>query len=515
MVSCFLCKQIFQNVDFLATHFKILHNLTSSSTFFCVHCSHHFQGLKPFKKHLKNANSCISFSINSSNNNSKTKSTQGESQIDSSNDFTFSNDFFDTIVLKFLTNLHGKSNFTRKDIDVLVNDLTQLLFLPIATFVEKDLLENEKDISIQNIRSLISFLKDPFYKIKTFHKFVKVLKEKDAWEDAKEFEIDNRVLPVISNNEIVFTEKQSTGTLMPIKFQIKKFFELPNVLKDTLCNTYENEGKFKNIVNGALWKEKIKAFPNKDAIPFIIYFDDFEINNPLGSHKGDQSVAAFYYTFPSIPEHHLSSLENIFPALFFKSKYKTYGNEASLKLLVEEIKHLEENGISIQIDGIEKRCFFVLVLITGDYLGLNSVLGFAKSFSSNFFCRRCLCSKEECSYMLRETEDKLRTELNYTQGIHLNEIHEKRIKLSGISEDSIFNSISSFHVVKNLYGDIMHDVFEGICNYDVSKVLLHFIETEKCLDINTLNARKSMFKYGETEIGNASPPINISQLKKK
>lgn len=31
---------------------------------------------------------------------------------------------------------------------------------------------------------------------------------------------------------------------------------------------------------------------------FILYTDEFEINNPLGSHSNFRSVSAFYYSLP-------------------------------------------------------------------------------------------------------------------------------------------------------------------------------------------------------------------------
>lgn len=173
----------------------------------------------------------------------------------------------------------------------------------------------------------------------------------------------------------------------------------------------------------------------KNVIPYIIYFDEFEINNPLGSHKGAQAIAAFYYSLPTLPEHHLSSLNNIFPALFFKSRDKSFGNDASLKILVRDVKELEENGITIKINNNEMKIYFVLGLITGDNLGLNSILGFTKSFSSKFYCRHCLCNEDESSRLTQEIQEKLRTEINYTENINMNETPEKRLKLTGISEN--------------------------------------------------------------------------------
>lgn len=57
---------------------------------------------------------------------------------------------------------------------------------------------------------------------------------------------------------------------MPICFQIKKFFELPDVLEKVRSNTLklQQENKLSHFVNGKLWKEKLKSYePSQIVIP--------------------------------------------------------------------------------------------------------------------------------------------------------------------------------------------------------------------------------------------------------
>ena len=53
-------------------------------------------------------------------------------------------------------------------------------------------------------------------------------------------------------------------------------------------------------------------------IPYFLYFDDFEVNNPLGSHSS--SVLGAYYSFSTAPEALKSNLNNKFVAALFNSK---------------------------------------------------------------------------------------------------------------------------------------------------------------------------------------------------
>lgn len=63
----------------------------------------------------------------------------------------------------------------------------------------------------------------------------------------------------------------------------------------------------------------------------------------------------------------------------------------------------------------------------------------------------------------------------------------------GVQEECIFNVIPNFHVVNNCSVDSMHDLFEGICRYDVAKILKNFIYKEKFLSLHILNERIQNF----------------------
>ncbi|XP_036342990.1 uncharacterized protein LOC118752243 [Rhagoletis pomonella] len=75
------------------------------------------------------------------------------------------------------------------------------------------------------------------------------------------------------------------------------------------------------------------------------------------------------------------------------------------------------------------------------------------------------------------------------------------------------NSLQSFHFVENISFDIMHDLFEGVCSYDICQVLLSLIK-EKVLTLETINSKKRLFPYGEMELSNMSANITIGCLQK-
>jgi hypothetical protein len=186
--------------------------------------------------------------------------------------------------------------------------------------------------------------------------------------------------------------------------------------------------------------------------------DDVEINNLLGSHSMNQSISALYYSFPLAENS--SKLSNIFLAALIKTiDYKKFGNELCLRKLITEINIFEKEEINITTHDKKFKIYFILGLILGDNLGLNTMLDFSKSFSANFYCRFCKTSKSDAKGLFVENKQLMRTVDNYANDVNTNDF-----LTTGIYKESILNKIYSFHVVSNYCIDIMHDIFEGICH---------------------------------------------------
>ena len=102
----------------------------------------------------------------------------------------------------------------------------------------------------------------------------------------------------------------------------------------------------------------------------------------------------------------------------------------------------------------------------------------------------------------------MRTEKNYNEQLYLN-----RPDLTGIVGPSVLSDLKSISKIDLLTADIMHDMFEGVCEYDFGMVLLNFIEEKKYFNYDFLNSRISEYYYGLDELRNK--PKNISQAQEK
>lgn len=115
---------------------------------------------------------------------------------------------------------------------------------------------------------------------------------------------------------------------------LKSFLEIQGVFENIL-NYYEslnnsNNDLISNIVPAVHWKSKLNTNSDNIHFPLLIFYDDFEIGNALGSLASIQKLGAVYATLPIVPPKYISTLENIFFSftfsLFRSKKIRKYNN---------------------------------------------------------------------------------------------------------------------------------------------------------------------------------------------
>ncbi|XP_066595409.1 uncharacterized protein [Prorops nasuta] len=272
-------------------------------------------------------------------------------------------------------------------------------------------------------------------------------------------------------------------------------------------NRSEN-GIYSSILDGEIWQSIEKRYHGKIVLPLLLYFDDFEINNPLGSHSNIQKIGAVYYTIPCMPRKYGSILENIFLAQLHRTQsMKHLGTKIIFQNIINEFSHIEKEGITISLFGEKKQIYFVLTAIIGDNLGLNEILGFTTSFNSDYCCRICTVDKTNRCTQLQEDTTIIRNRRNYAS--HVEDCSY------GVSDECIFNSLMNFHVTENITLDYMHDVLEGICRYELRDILNELINVQKLFSLETLNCRIKFFDIGSKSGVNKPPLIPESLFHKK
>ena len=524
-MRCFRCLSEFKNFIDFRDHFRNDHIFLDIDNFECGDCPQKFQSKKVFYKHVKNQHDLDTNVINTFESNiedvnifysSPTVNNSAES-IDKKllnaefNIKKTQKELHDSI-LKFILNISSKNEFHRKDILFIQQEVHEAVVQPILNsfknFADTHLKHSMETYNI--FSDLLSVCSSIFNEYNTDYNLQKTLKSENLASDIKEYNIYSETSVTFVRGTPVYETVQNTCIIMPLRFQMEKLFSNRSLLKDCLktITNLEKENTTLNYFNCELWKKKKELYPNESLIPYLIYLDDIELNNPLGSHAKTDSTCFFYYSFPCLP-YVESKCENIFLAACVKTQYmKQFSVNESIKELVNDLVDLEINGIQVSDENSKHSLLRpILCLIIGDNLALNSILGFSSSFSSNFYCRLCNISKDDSRGHHSIDLLPLRTFDSYT-----NNIIENNPKNTGVYFESIWNIIPSFHVTDNFYCDIMHDIFEGICNYNLSSILNYFINIKKYFDLDTLNFRKRNFHYGKIDIGNISGDIKKDHL---
>lgn len=544
---CFICKKHLLTFASLISHYKIIHLLGPHSSYTCSenNCTQSFQTLSSFKKHfikkhsIENhldksetnneilinndiVNFCdVQMISNEVNNDETFKDFQNLPEIPLIKveiDINKSIEQLHMSAVGFALSLHNNNNFCRSDVLNIIDDIEDKIIKPITSLLEGVTKSEISDPLILSKFSKITSAISGYFKLcKTEYLLTKCLTTNELLCDTlHQFTINNEINLVSHNGHTMYDENITKGVLMPLKYQFKKYFELNNNLNIQL-KRYNNLISYPvsdencymtNFIQGSLWKEKIAFYHDKIVVPFFMYIDDFEINNPLGSKSMKHAISAVYYSFPLNEQS--SKLNNIFLAALLKSQdLKSFGNDLCFKQLIEEFNSLEKNGILIHTPDGPKEVHFILGLVIGDNLGLNSVCDFGKSFAANYFCRFCKAHKTLTHTLSQEDATLIRNIENYEQDVEINDFSQ-----TGVSQNSILNNINYFHVTTNFCVDVMHDIFEGICHYNMCHIINYYTGTIQILSLDTLNFRKQHFNYGELEQKNLSPPIEKHHLSK-
>lgn len=274
------------------------------------------------------------------------------------------------------------------------------------------------------------------------------------------------------------------------------------------------DGYIRSLLDGSVWKTRTAGLESKLVIPLNLFFDDFTTTDTVSPHAARTSVCGIYCYIPCLPANVLTKLDNIHVVGYVLSEdRKEYDNEQLFSNLVNTFIDLETTGLEISYKHENVTVYFMLGYITGDNLGLSGILDLVESARANFYCRLCKRNREQRENDTIEYEDSFRTVENYQE-----DLLQDDPSMTGIKNNSVFNQIPSFHIVFNVYFDLMHDLWEGICVYGLGHYLNYFIRTEKLFTLDDLNYRKNLFVFGKLNSSNIPDnikDINVSKSKVK
>ncbi|XP_066589332.1 uncharacterized protein [Prorops nasuta] len=420
-------------------------------------------------------------------------------------------------MLHFIIMLYGDPTFPRKIVDVVINYIHNFLKHVYLLSLKKDITDilkchNINDTAALNkINECFNDYSNIFMHLLSEHNRFNILQSKGmiAFE---EFKMGSVIEQRIVNNVEKLICLDLYGICVPLRNSLKMFLEIPNLFNEIMkyMDTLKHETEIvTNIIQGSLWKVKYaQQFANDIVFPLYLFYDELEVGNALGSHAGKNKFGAIYASIACLPRCISSRLQSIiFSTLVYAGDKKKSTNRQTFKTLIDELNFLSSEGILIKINGTVKKIKFQLMLIIGDNLGLNQVLGFVESFKANYFCRICKMTYEETCTCVKEDLSKLRLTRNYEGDVTLADIDK-----TGIKEACVFNQVNGFHLLDNVTVDAMHDILEGVCSYVMTSLLYTFVFTKKYFTVQYLNMQFQSFNYSPQDF-NKPPLVSAQRLR--
>lgn len=398
--------------------------------------------------------------------------------------------------LYVISHLYAYGSLSRKAAHSIINEMSNSYLSVVLLIISKKFNSND------DLCAMLHIAKNAFQYFKSEHLTFAYLKNIECLFMPTKITIRSYLTSGRLKKRVRTIQRNATLSIVSLKEVIRKFLELPNIYSSILSYIRDcKDGHFLTFFNSEYWKTVENKNTDKIVLPLALYFDDVEINNPLGSRKCIHKIGVVYCSILGLPNEFASMIQNIFLVQIHDYQdHKLLGNKKLFQHVINQIIDLQENGIIISINGQQRKIYFVLAFIIGDNLGLNTILGYPRSFRANYCCRICYEDISTFKNKSVENVNKIRTVENYA-------IHFRDLSF-GIQEECVFNAISNFHVISNASVDPMHDILKGICRYDMAKILHNFIFEENFFTLGILNDR---ILYFNNVSSSKNIPPNLSR----
>ena len=379
----------------------------------------------------------------------------------------------------------------------------QQIFQKVMTAIDESNTKEEIKAKCESIRQEVG---NPFAKLGTAYLQKKYIERRFPLVKPVQKILGESVIRKRKHGEYLPTVVHNSFYYVPLHHGIQQLLK-----NEKLCNIIISqleaapEHFLIDVCDGTFYKEHAILGREKTLI-LMLYFDDFEVCNPLGStsHK----ISMFYYGIANYPLYYRSKLCSInLLGVARRDIVDQYGVDKILEPFVHELQQLSE-GQNFDVHGMDTLLYASLLSVVGDTPASNLLGGFKEGVGGAFVkCRQCYCINVDMQMKFTEEEFTLRTIASHLD--QCNEIERAPTKymkdylstLYGINRRSILTEVPEFDICKCMPLDLMHVFLEGVAQYEIKEVLKYHILQPRCtFGIQALNQRIKSFRYGYNDI---------------
>ena len=187
------------------------------------------------------------------------------------------------------------------------------------------------------------------------------------------------------------------------------------------------------------------------TLRLILYHDDIELANPLGSRAGVHKLTMFYF---SVHGYLTGNLRDIHLALVcYASDIKTHGYKQVLKPLIDDLNELKAGVV---VEGRDRLFFAELQHVVGDNLAANQILGMVCSFNNTRYCRFCYTSGADASTCPTSRGELKRSAVSHHVDVETVQHQAHFYKHTGVKEPCALDEVHGFSSIESTVPDIMY-----------------------------------------------------------
>lgn len=153
---------------------------------------------------------------------------------------------------------------------------------------------------------------DPFAAISTTYRQDSVIKQKFSYVEAEEISVGLAASCQKREKRRDLCIKNKCLHYIPLIKSLEQLQSHPKIFAMISDGPQKcNSGYFYDIIDGELMQSHPLFSSNPSALQIILYSDEIEICNPLGSHASKNKLLMFYYTLGNINPKYRSKLASI------------------------------------------------------------------------------------------------------------------------------------------------------------------------------------------------------------
>ena len=275
---------------------------------------------------------------------------------------------------------------------------------------------------------------------------------------------------------------------------------------------------YSDITDGAVFRAHPELGINADRsdgslrVGFMLYFDEVEVVNALGSFTGVHKIGLFYWALLNLDANERMDLKNIHLAtIALDADIGYYGMEQIVSGPPGEPNYPDGTSIGASLralhDGVQlsigKHGKFIdvltrgwLVVVSADFPAAAVLSGTMVGTSANRFCRECEVDRREegydcpCSFIFpTEATPALRTLASRAEDMATCGDCEEDMKSAGWTSWShaFIRCGPYFNFLQQIPYDLMHGEGEGLLKGELAHLIFVFIRVHKYFDLDELN----------------------------